>query len=75
MPSFNQIMAESYDALFSCTALVHASLLEHFLFHLLGVTSKSRVKFVDSEGFSISTPDSLLHTVLRRSFRCILIHV
>ena len=42
-------------------------LTEHYLFCALGVTSISRVKFVDSKGISSSPPpDSLLLTVLRR---------
>ena len=29
---------------------------EHYLFHVLGVTSKSRMKFFDSKGISFSHP-------------------
>ena len=36
---------------------------EHDSFHVLGITSESRMKFVDSKGIS---SDSLLLTVLRR---------
>ena len=40
--------------------------IEHYLFHVLGATSESRVKFVDFKGITFTAPGSLLLTVLRR---------